>query len=186
MPKPRPDQSNGKKCSTCQVLKPLSEFNGNRSTWDGVCPECKVCKTIRDADYYKRHSEEHKSNSMRWKRTHREKINELNRMRYNPELEKQKRKNRRQINWAKVRETERKHKERRRGANIIHTRDEWIALCDQYNNICLSCRRNIKLERDHIIPLSKGGDDHINNIQPLCRSCNAKKHDKTIDYRSMG
>ena len=34
------------------------------------------------------------------------------------------------------------------------------------------------LEIDHIKPLSKGGEDTIENKQALCASCNIKKSDK--------
>lgn len=61
---------------------------------------------------------------------------------------------------------------------------EWRALVDHYGGKCLCCgRTDVGLTADHVIPVSKGGTSNIDNIQPLCRSCNSRKHDKTIDYR---
>jgi len=64
------------------------------------------------------------------------------------------------------------------------TQDEWIALCNQYDNRCLCCKASDDLTVDHVIPVSRGGRNSIDNIQPLCHSCNSSKRNKIIDYRS--
>lgn len=61
---------------------------------------------------------------------------------------------------------------------------EWAELCERYNHTCLACGTTaVELVADHVIPISKGGRNVIENIQPLCRSCNAKKYVATDDYR---
>ncbi len=65
------------------------------------------------------------------------------------------------------------------------TQNEWCNLCNFYQNTCLCCGANDKpLTPDHVRPLSSGGSNTIENIQPLCLSCNLKKGTKIIDYRS--
>lgn len=64
-----------------------------------------------------------------------------------------------------------------------HTAEEWKALKERYGNICLACKQKKKLTKDHIVPIAKGGTDNIDNIQPLCGSCNSRKHTQVIDYR---
>jgi len=65
-----------------------------------------------------------------------------------------------------------------------HTETEWQGLCAAYSQRCLRCgRADVRLTRDHIIPLVRGGSDFIANIQPLCGPCNSTKHTNTTDYR---
>ena len=66
-----------------------------------------------------------------------------------------------------------------------HTFGEWQTLKAQYNFTCVWCKRSepqIKLTQDHIISLKNGGSNNIENIQPLCVSCNSKKGIKNIKF----
>lgn len=74
----------------------------------------------------------------------------------------------------------RKYRANKYGSNGSHTLGDWERLKAQYNWTCPNCKRlepEVKLTEDHIIPLSKGGSNNIENIQPLCGSCNSKKKD---------
>jgi len=74
---------------------------------------------------------------------------------------------------------------RKMNADGSYTQEEWEDLKKKHNYTCLACSKKepeIKLTEDHIIPLSKGGIDNIDNIQPLCKSCNSKKYTKIIKY----
>jgi len=57
---------------------------------------------------------------------------------------------------------------------------EWLIKLEEHGNKCVFCGSIGNIEMDHIIPLSKGGSHHISNVQPLCRSCNARKGAKIL------
>jgi len=57
---------------------------------------------------------------------------------------------------------------------------EWNELKRKYNYRCAICKKRKKLTVDHKIPLSKGGTNFINNIQPLCNQCNCSKGNKLM------
>ena len=70
---------------------------------------------------------------------------------------------------------------KRKNAEGSHTLKEWNDLKEKCNYTCQACGKiepEIKLTVDHIIPLSKKGTDYIDNIQPLCKSCNPSKGNK--------
>jgi 5-methylcytosine-specific restriction endonuclease McrA len=56
-----------------------------------------------------------------------------------------------------------------------HSERQWKELCELNEHKCIICGKEKILTKDHIIPLSKGGSNSIENIQPACRSCNSRK-----------
>lgn len=74
---------------------------------------------------------------------------------------------------------ERKHRLRANGGHF--TLKEWIEMKCKHKYTCVFCGQvepKIKLTKDHIHPISKGGKHEAINIQPLCMDCNLKKRDK--------
>jgi 5-methylcytosine-specific restriction endonuclease McrA len=69
-------------------------------------------------------------------------------------------------------------KANRRGAPGKVSPKEWQLIKEMYEFTCPSCglrEPQIKLQRDHIIPVKLGGLNIFQNIQPLCLACNVKK-----------
>jgi 5-methylcytosine-specific restriction endonuclease McrA len=92
--------------------------------------------------------------------------------------------------WKGGKENKLMHNRNRRVLKLnskgSHTLEEWEQLKLKYHYMCLCCKKQepfITLTEDHILPLSVGGGNNIENIQPLCRSCNSRKHASAIDYR---
>jgi 5-methylcytosine-specific restriction endonuclease McrA len=77
-----------------------------------------------------------------------------------------------------------KRKTQERGILNTLTVEEWIDILKQYKFRCAYCGKEFTLfnreTRDHIIPISKGGDNAKENVVPACKSCNSKKSNKII------
>jgi len=53
-----------------------------------------------------------------------------------------------------------------------------IAVWQRDRGRCVQCGSDQYLEYDHVIPWSKGGASSMENLQLLCRRCNALKGDR--------
>lgn len=74
------------------------------------------------------------------------------------------------------------------GVGNTLTSKEWSSLKEKYDYRCLSCKKrepSVRLTIDHIIPISRGGANALDNIQPLCGSCNSRKSVRSTDFRSL-
>lgn len=149
-----------KECAKCHVVKPINQFPFRNKQTGTLLSYCIDCERIRMRQY---------NNPIR-------RLKYLERNRYlvrkwrieNPEQYIRNVHNRR----VKI-----------KASGKSYTPQEWISLCQKFDNLCLCCGKRLPITVDHIVPISKGGGNTIDNIQPLCKTCNNKKFTKIIDYR---
>ena len=64
-----------------------------------------------------------------------------------------------------------------------HTEAEWLAVKAKYP-FCVKCGcKHRDLHKDHVRSIFNGGSDGVDNLQPLCMTCNSSKNYMSIDYR---
>lgn len=80
-----------------------------------------------------------------------------------------------ELNYNEPRRIAQKFISKKKVRSFIFNRD---------NNSCLCCGSKNKLEIDHIIPVSRGGENKLSNLQTLCKKCNVIKSDNFKDYRN--
>ncbi len=81
-----------------------------------------------------------------------------------------------------------RHSAKRRGAvksaGSAVTAAEWNDLLCLYDYRCAYCGESFSetnpATRDHVIPVSRGGDHEIGNLRPACRRCNSKKNNRDL------
>jgi hypothetical protein len=182
-----------KVCCKCGETKPIGDYTVDDRYVDGRYPWCFDCRRA-----WRSGRKEHQRDLEReWAAKNPDRVRELGRQfyaRHKDRIAPKRRAYDRQRYHTDLAFRQRKNaqtaiKNRRRRAMLYgietqhHTEKEWQALCERYDHRCLRCDQQVLLSRDHIVPVTKGGSDTIDNIQPLCRSCNSWKNARTIDYR---
>lgn len=141
-------------CTKCGETKPPSEYY-RRYRY------CKACARRQMAAYASANRERVAEYKAGWLKANRER-SRATRAALSPEQK-----------WANL------HRIRmaRAGVPVGHTAAEWFAVVALCDGRCVYCGEPATTQ-DHVIPLSRGGDDGIENVVPACRSCNSSKKDK--------
>lgn len=185
-----------KACTKCGEVKDLSEYPPHARCADGTENRCKACAAAATREWTKNNKDHNRVTKFVYAQIHRHKI-QVQKRKWGAEHPEQQKasqqsyveRNRDKVRLAKQRSyqtyiTEQRHRSRIKGAKrrmLLEDKgsfslDDWNALVALYNFRCAWCASSIrKLTIDHIVPVSKGGDNYITNIQPLCKPCNSKK-----------
>ena len=92
----------------------------------------------------------------------------------------------RQYRQAKP-EVKRLSEQRRRARKVLGSLPDPVpfeailAMWEAQEGRCVYCKTALagSYDIDHVVPLSRGGPHEVGNLQLLCPTCNARKHDKT-------
>ncbi len=122
--------------------------------------------------YRKENAERIRKNNIQWNKKYKKKYYRDNKEKYLIQNKKWELKNKNKVNMK----YQRYRAKKRSLANTL-TEEQWIEIRNKFNNRCAYCGKKTRLEQEHFVPLSKGGEYTSNNIIPACRSCNASKKD---------
>lgn len=152
-----------KRCNKCLVEYPYSEFRKQKSTRDGYTTYCKKCLNACSKAWVQKQGAAFKERQIQYTKNSLDKT---------------------LIYRNNVRA-------KRLGLTGKVTYEEWMELKKRYGSRCLTCGKDASqrtIGMDHITPLSKGGSNTIDNIQPMCRKCNGAKSTpwyKMLNYREL-
>lgn len=186
-------------CRVCGQDTPFENLIKKRHCTDGVDSVCKLCEAARKKkwtednpdkaknsknDYKKRHPERVKKQSKEYYGKTKVQKNTRRRERYadNPEPELKAAKEYRKS--PKGREVQRIGQKTRRARKLNaegkYTADDVKKQYDRQRGKCYWCDKKVgdSYHIDHVIPLSRGGDNTPSNIVIACQPCNQSKSDK--------
>lgn len=154
-------------CTICTKTKRRSAFAPSDLNKDRTRGRCRACNRLRKLKY----KAEQLAKLRAWERDH-------------PERDRQRRKLYRMSDPERRKAIGKRRAARLKKNGGKHTAAEWAELVARYGGMCLACGSVTEhLTKDHVIPIMQGGQDCIDNLQPLCASCNSRKGQKRVDYR---
>jgi hypothetical protein len=194
-----------KTCTKCGQTKPHSDWGKNKSKKDGLASECKSCHAAQVAEWRKANPEEQKRRSREQFAKNRERENArrakrywanvdearaANKRYYEKTAEKQRETSRawRKNNPEKLREQNRRTRALR--ASAISEPYSTQDVLDRWGTNCHLCGEPIDLsaprathtlgwerglQLDHVLQISAGGSDTLDNVKPSHGKCNIAK-----------
>lgn len=148
-----------------------------------------ICSSCVNTQWRKANPEKNRANLAAWREANRDHLRAYEAARYAADPEHHRARQRERMDTPEGRVKRARWQQCRNaralgvGGNDL-TDNEWLWLVEQVESLCLGCGRDdVPLTRDHVVPVTAGGSLTLENVQPLCRGCNARKKCQVIDYR---
>jgi 5-methylcytosine-specific restriction endonuclease McrA len=87
--------------------------------------------------------------------------------------------------WARSHRAYRNYLQQMRRGQGSLCYDDWCSVIARDGGRCVHCGSTLRLEVDHILAVAKGGTTVKENLQTLCRLCNASKGAGTVVKRKL-
>ena len=114
-----------------------------------------AARAARDARWYAKHREQGRASAKAWRMAHKE----------------------------QCREYYKQYRDRQRSQSPITdvTLAGWRNLVALWGGQCAYCGDiPVRMSRDHVRPLTRGGLNMMSNLLPACRACNSSKHNRLL------
>jgi 5-methylcytosine-specific restriction endonuclease McrA len=167
-------------CIKCGVEYPKTKeyFYPHKVCKDGFRGECKKCAK----QYALKNKEKISERMLLYREEHRDQLRE----RYKEYNKKYMQEHKEQA-YERSAKYQHSHKEqyrtycncrRAKKMQLLNTltKEQWELIKKKFNNQCAYCGKELPLQQEHFVPLSKGGEFTQNNIIPACGGCNQRKH----------
>lgn len=151
-----------KVCTSCGIKKPISEFYKDKCGLHGVRSKCKECDKKRHQNYYSNNKQYVLNQVSEWK---------------------SKIKQEKSLPFWNMRANKINDRCKRHGVFGLVTGEELSNLFEAQKHKCFYCEIGLidDIHIDHITPISKGGENTIDNIAITCKHCNLHKSDNVFD-----
>jgi len=198
-----------RECRKCHESFPETDFALTYSIKGGRRRVCKRCRQARTNELYPIHSSKRRTTALAsyyknaakyherakaWALANPEKVKQSRRAtdakrKNNDSRRKQRRETTKRLriqlrlkNPSLMRWREAQHGKRLRRLAIRDlTQEQWRQRLEEFGHHCAYCwASDVKLTKDHLIPITRGGQHTIDNIVPACQPCNTRKKNHSM------
>jgi 5-methylcytosine-specific restriction endonuclease McrA len=158
-----------KQCAKCRAFRNIDCFRKDKGKWDKLYPYCKYCAKEKDHKVYMKNPQR----KCLVVKEYMKKTGNLSQYKYYSSKKSRLKKRARDL----------KRRILKKKSDLYCKIDDKIinSIIIKYNCKCAYCEKECKdvFHIDHKIPLSRGGDNSINNLALSCPYCNFSKSNKT-------